>query len=328
MLLYLWCKVVASCQLYGSVAKANQKLMEQLVPVVCPEKWRINEDEVCITETKLGRGCFGSVYLGTYQGKSVAVKITRRMENEPLESFFVRFNVELRALMLSRDCLHIVDCIGGYVRNAYSACLVMDYYPQSLHSFLEAVENTPSSCPLSISMKVDMCYQCMFILEDARVLEVLHSDIKCDNILVRSGGGIDNEPPVLVLCDFGLAKNVGDLSEGIFGYGKRRGRGYKWDKKHYHCSSLAGSRGASYHVDLFSMMIVMIRILCGYNSSLHRNVREFKTVKVESEVLKLGEEYRAFLELAKTVVEKEEMPSGIWSEVLTGCLKDSLGGSL
>ena len=154
---------------------------------------------------RLGRGSYGGVYRGTYNGKPVAVKkihdilVESARENaQDLETLLEDFRRECDILKAAEDP-HIVDFIGVFNDETQEGgvLLVMELMDQTLETFLK--DNRGN---LSKEKQVDICQQ---VASGLRYLhrhdpQILHRDLKPSNIL------LDEDGRIAKIGDFGQAK--------------------------------------------------------------------------------------------------------------------------
>ena len=154
---------------------------------------------------RLGRGSYGGVYRGTYNGRPVAVKkihdilVESARENaQDLEKLLEDFRRECDILRAAKDP-HIVEFIGVFNDETQEGgvLLVMELMDQTLETFLK--DNRGN---LSKEKQVDICQQ---IASGLRYLhhqdpQILHRDLKPSNIL------LDKDGRFAKIGDFGQAK--------------------------------------------------------------------------------------------------------------------------
>lgn len=188
------------------------------------DQWEIYRHEIRIHEScLLGSGSFGSVYMGTWRGVSVAVKILDpppfffameeneadpgKKENEKKKEERIppanhphdkcsqhRQLIHEFELLVHLHHPHIIQLLG-YLREPFA--IVMEYASEgSITSFLE---RHPS---LSLSQRIEMGLQIaqgLVYLHERHPHGIIHRDIKPSNLLVTHGGQVK-------IADFGLSK--------------------------------------------------------------------------------------------------------------------------
>lgn len=146
---------------------------------------------------KLGQGGMGTVYLGHQQSldRPCAVKILSK-EFAAKPGFVERFIREARA-MAKINHPNVVDCyaVGEEKGYNYVAMELMD--GQSMQDWLNQLGK------LSVADAVLVTLVCAEALHHAHELNMIHRDVKPDNILVTKKG-------VIKVSDMGLAKAVDD----------------------------------------------------------------------------------------------------------------------
>ncbi|KAK6151922.1 hypothetical protein DH2020_014557 [Rehmannia glutinosa] len=160
----------------------------------------------------LGSGSFGSVYKGTLRnGKVVAVKVFHSQSEDAFKSFERECQV-LKNLRHRNLCKVVASC-----SNQDFKALILDYMPNGslekwLYSddiFLDIIQR--------ISIMIDVASALQY-LHHGQTTPVVHCDLKPSNVLL-------DENMVARLCDFGVAKLLGDagnstqtMTLATFGY--------------------------------------------------------------------------------------------------------------
>ncbi|KAJ0038726.1 hypothetical protein Pint_23001 [Pistacia integerrima] len=186
------------------------------------EEWEIDPRKLIIEEV-IGRGAYGSVHRGLYNGQEVAVKIIDWGEEVPrtrdkIAALRIAFKQEV-SLWHNLNHPNITKFIGatmGLLTPGKRSCLscVAEYLPGgTLRSYL--IKNRKKKLPFKIVIQL--------ALDLARGLSYLHSkkivhrDIKAENLLL-------NKNHALKITDFGVSRfqalNPKDMtgSTGTIGY--------------------------------------------------------------------------------------------------------------
>lgn len=153
-------------------------------------------------EKKLGEGAMGVVYLAFDQRKNVPVALkvlkSRGEVDGETRARFAR-EVNTSAQLTHPNIVRVLDC-GEVPPHLY---YTMEFVPgKSLKAYIEQHGALPLPSVLRVSVQVAEA------LEHAREHNVVHRDVKPENIIVQADGHAK-------LADFGLAKNV--LSSGASG---------------------------------------------------------------------------------------------------------------
>ncbi|MDQ1295309.1 MAG: hypothetical protein QG608_3194, partial [Actinomycetota bacterium] len=142
----------------------------------------------------IGQGGFASVYEGTQISleRPVAIKVLNAdVSDEPSRQRFVQ---EREALSLLGEHPYIVDVLDAGVTAERRPFIVMRLYRRG--SLGQQIQRHG---PLPLARAVEVVEKVAAALDSAHACDVLHRDVKPDNILLADGG----DP---VLGDFGIAK--------------------------------------------------------------------------------------------------------------------------
>jgi NIMA (never in mitosis gene a)-related kinase len=144
-------------------------------------------------QKKLGAGYFGKVYEGTYCGsQKVAYKVTRaRLSPDAIRETNILKTLHHPSIVRYIDVIHtsqhtllVMELIDGGTLYNY----IRNNYPSS--AYWSACEN----------MMLDVAYAMSYLHEK----NIVHADLKSDNILLRRNGKA-------VLSDFGLSELIENL---------------------------------------------------------------------------------------------------------------------
>lgn len=162
-------------------------------------------------ERELGRGGMGVVYQGVqpFLDRKVAVKLL----GERCESadYLARFRREAK-LLAGMSHANIVTCYSSDITAEGRCYLVMEFVPgPNLHQWIA------KQGPLELRAALQVCRDVARALEYAHERNIIHRDVKCENVLLSplEGPGAKNNsfPWVAKLTDLGLARSVVDSSE-------------------------------------------------------------------------------------------------------------------
>jgi len=142
-------------------------------------------------EHEWASGAFGNVYLADTPTCKVAVKCVPQMEG------YINRELDTCKQLAKENNPNIVKFIGYWIENT-NLFLVMEFIPNTLNTILTqlSIENTR----MQIDIMFTMMKQLAQALEYLEKIQLMHRDIKPDNIL------IDICTNRLVLADFGSAK--------------------------------------------------------------------------------------------------------------------------
>ncbi|EDR23883.1 hypothetical protein, conserved [Entamoeba dispar SAW760] len=190
----------------------SKRLLKRVVQTEVFQSYGIQEGIILDNETNkyriskvIGYGAFGIVFLANNikTGEINAIKRVsqgKRSKNKELR---------IQEMLHHQNVIKLKDSFLSKLSNSSSFCLniVMDYLPQNLYQFMR-----------SLKKKVPIIYIRLFSYELIRglayihSLNIIHQDIKPENILVNKNTGD------LKICDFGSAKNILDSSEPNVSY--------------------------------------------------------------------------------------------------------------
>ncbi len=189
----------------------------------------------------LGQGGFAWVYAGHRDdGKSFAIKVLKpRYASDPAFESRFRQEAAFAAQLEHPHIIHIQD-VGAQEGFAY---FVMDLCPDSLSARLAREPALPEPDAAGIGMDVARA------LAFAHGREVIHRDIKPDNILLAEDGHA-------VLTDFGIARAVS-------GYVQATGFMMTIGTPTYISPEQAQGRPLDGRTDLYSLGITLYRMVTG-----------------------------------------------------------------
>ena len=155
--------------------------------------WVIAPSSIQVSDTLLGRGKFGCVYLGNWLGTPVAMKhLNEDIQDEVKELVQKEFSTMTRIH-------HPNVCqLLGFTKEPFM--IVMEYFENgNLQDYLEKKELKPAE---RIGIVVDILRGLTY-LHSRHPEQVVHRDIKPENLLVSKSGRIK-------IADFGLSKILRD----------------------------------------------------------------------------------------------------------------------
>lgn len=184
----------------GSLKKFSKEKDELILIIKNSFKTTLNPPPTCdrfyIIDKLIGQGAFGKVLLGrqVLTNKKVAIKAIDRLH---LSNEYSRQKILREVYILKKvKSKYVVKILEVFETNEYFL-IVMEYLPGGdLLSYLKRTDRIPE----------DQCkkffYQIVLGLSAIHKCEILHRDIKLDNIL------IDKSLRFVKICDFGVSKLV------------------------------------------------------------------------------------------------------------------------
>eukprot|EP00002_Diphylleia_rotans_P006635 TRINITY_DN159_c0_g1_i7.p1 TRINITY_DN159_c0_g1~~TRINITY_DN159_c0_g1_i7.p1 ORF type:complete len:2480 (-),score=532.94 TRINITY_DN159_c0_g1_i7:244-7683(-) len=164
-----------------------------------PTSWQIEFSEISISQTQLGAGSYGTVFLGEFKGEQVAVK--RLLKQKMAEKQYFGF---LSEIMIIKELHHphILKFHGASVKQP-NICIVVEYAPHG--SLRDLLNNTKA--PISVTQQKAILAQVADAMTYLHALNppIFHRDLKSPNILVSS-----LEPVDVKVADFGFARAKAD----------------------------------------------------------------------------------------------------------------------
>ncbi|KAL7717125.1 protein serine/threonine kinase [Entamoeba marina] len=179
-----------------NLRKGKQITKELPLIFSTPISTRIDYDELVI-EKQIGEGGFGIVYKGIFRGYTVAIKKMKNANEEQLEEF------EKEVAMLDKFRSDYIVHFYGAVFIPNKICMVTEF---AQYGSLQDLMKKRFDDPIEENMKLKIISDAAKGLQYLHSNNILHRDIKPDNILVTS---LDNNIDINgKLTDFGASRNV------------------------------------------------------------------------------------------------------------------------
>lgn len=174
-------------QVFNHKAKVMQLLKDSLAMEMMP-----SSQNFYMFIKKIGAGAFGKVYsaISFLTGETVAIKcLEKGMIKTSSAKAKVQREIEIHRMM---DSFHIIRLLEVFENDTY-IFFVMEYADKG-----DLLGYVRRKGPLSEEQARDIIVQVVIGLESCKAKNVLHRDVKLDNILLTSDGSSK-------LCDFGIS---------------------------------------------------------------------------------------------------------------------------
>ncbi|EDR29389.1 serine-threonine protein kinase, putative [Entamoeba dispar SAW760] len=165
---------------------------------------KLDYEEIHLQHPPIGGGTFGIVYRAEWRMVDVAVKV---MKTDLVDLGELLPNFMQEAEMMERiRCPYIVNFIGS-VATADTLCLVTEFCPLgSLRKFMKTNS-------MSELLKIRFCQDIARGMEYLHQNDILHRDLKTDNVLVYSKNPSD--PITAKVTDFGTSRSFIESSNSV-----------------------------------------------------------------------------------------------------------------
>merc|ERR1712025_1291675 len=193
----------SSSSLYSSSFVPSPSI-EQGMLCNTPNRIQLEKEGLSTKKFVLGKGAYGTVVLGQYRGRKVAVKVMEKEEGGAKNSKRRKsLESELKAMELDHE--NIVRVYGVHAADDRHAVIIMEYVgSRNLHRLLvELREKSLGSSWLLLAAK-----QVSSALAYCHRKGVLHMDVKPANVMVTSQG-------VCKLGDFGCSVSTNTSSLAV-----------------------------------------------------------------------------------------------------------------
>ncbi|ELP93074.1 serine-threonine protein kinase, putative [Entamoeba invadens IP1] len=167
---------------------------------------RLDLDEINLIRPPIGAGTFGTVFRAEWRGVDVAVK---QMKTDLVNISDLLPNFMQEASMMERiRCQYVVNYIGS-VTTTEILCLVTEYCP--LGSLRKFMRNSPTD--MTTHLKIRFCQDIARGMEYLHQNDIVHRDLKTDNVLVVSKNPYD--PVTAKVTDFGTSRSFIESSQKL-----------------------------------------------------------------------------------------------------------------
>jgi len=154
----------------------------------------INYDELTLSR-KVGEGGFGEVFLGSWNGKHIAVKKLTLKHTSKDRSVFLRFINEINIISSLRHP-NIVLYMGASIEN-HNYYMITEYLPKG--SLFDYIHRTKGK--FTEHEQIHIAYEIAVALKYLHSRNIIHCDLKSSNILIDDNWKIK-------IGDFGLSRFI------------------------------------------------------------------------------------------------------------------------
>ncbi len=217
----------------------------------------ISDNLTVFLDQRLGKGAFGIVFKGSYEGEICAVKVLIYEAMEMLTDMPMGKNEESTSKAFDRECKYLESLqhpnVVQYLSTAThpksgGTILVVELMDCSLTSYLSGLdeESLTSECEISLSKDVS----CGLAYIHSK--QIIHRDLCGDNVLLK----LTRPVPVAKISDFGMSRlyDPSKLSHTLTAIGHRMGylplEAIRMEEEKYDSS-----------LDVFSFGAIMVQIL-------------------------------------------------------------------
>ncbi|KAL7717494.1 Protein kinase domain containing protein [Entamoeba marina] len=165
---------------------------------------KLDYDEIHVSMPCIGKGTFGVVYKGVWRSVDVAVKQLKTEAASDINVLCANFRQEAE-LMEKIRCPYIIGFIGCVMEPEH-LCLLTEFCP--LGSLRKYFNTNPNP---NVLLKHRFCQDIASGMEYLHINDILHSDLKTDNILVVSSNPQDSA--TCKVTDFGTSRCFIDSSQ-------------------------------------------------------------------------------------------------------------------
>ncbi len=161
-----------------------EEMVNQLVPLCNP----VDPHKCYTLIKKLGQGASGSVYLAKYANKanSISMAIKRiHLKNQPRKELIIN---ELNIIKSFRHP-NLVEYVDSHYLKG-DLYVVMEYMNCSLTNLIDFLTRQQRNPPFSESVMACIIYETLQGIAFLHLKQVIHRDIKSDNILLDKAGNI------------------------------------------------------------------------------------------------------------------------------------------
>ncbi|KAL7720151.1 Serine-threonine protein kinase [Entamoeba marina] len=205
---------------------------------------KIDYEEVNLIHPPIGSGTFGIVYRADWRKVDVAVKV---MKTDLVDMNELLPNFTQEAEMMERiRCPYIVNYIGSVITSD-TLCLVTEFCP------LGSLRKYMKTNAFSDFLQLRFCQDIARGMEYLHQNDILHRDLKTDNVLVYSSNPFD--PITAKVTDFGTSRSFIESSGKI----ALQNIGTPM----YMAPEIFQSEQMTLKSDIFSFSICMLEILIG-----------------------------------------------------------------
>ena len=227
--------------------KLKETLEEKnlLIPVSDIEYYRDENNKSRDENFIIGKGNYGTVFVGIYKKTTVAIKKFNIPDNFVNDVFYN----EIANLLLTRDesVKNVLPIIGVCFEERL---IVMPFIYNNLNSYMTSINfNLPTKFAAQISLEIAKAIDSIHSLKP----KLIHADLSLSNILYQFSP--DHQKFSIYLCDFGLASQDNTIPFNF--------RQFLSSKMFYFAPEMRTNHPYDHKVDIFALGTVMYELFTG-----------------------------------------------------------------
>lgn len=160
-------------------------------------------DQISVkTKKKLGNGAFGVVYEVTFHGRPSALKVVDK-SNTNIDLDMLRKEIDNIQHLIKKypKCSKNLLCYNDISEDEHNIYFISDLMMTDLSKFVESKYFVKLNLCDQVNLMWDIVHQILDSLDSLRRAEVIHRDIKAENILIDK----QKDKYIVKIADFGVS---------------------------------------------------------------------------------------------------------------------------